>query len=488
MKDNNEQFENFIRDFDTIRMTNEEKNMIRDNLITFTNGYIPKRSPYYNKLLFFKKTFAISLIILLIISVSKPVSAKSLPGDLLYNVKIIHEEIESAMINKPEKKVDFEIKRTKTRIQEAVVLAKNNNLDKNKQKKLATDIKKHVKNISDGISDIKKDNPEKALALNSDLKTTLKVNSIALKKAVNDNIDESVGKEKINTNTSNKEYNDDTVENKEVEQNGDKGSDITTKEKDGNLNFDKNINHNNGIQSDTVKNEVKDENYTKDSSNLILDSISDDLEKTKIVSDKIEKEIISDEASIDITGYNEPDINADIEKNTEEINNETENDDIIDNKKDTEEINNETENDDIIDNKKDTEEIKIYNSQNNKNYINNTYIKTDEENIKNTEISESIQSEIISLENVLEAEKRLKFLLEELGKARDESELNRIKDLIEKKQLGKAYVEIQREVEKITEIKLLKELGIDDNIKTIDNPDMNTEINLQDANNIKEEI
>lgn len=178
---NNEQFDKFIRDFETIRMTTTEKNKIAQNLEAFAYSHVITPSPYLAYISYFKKSLAIALVAILFVSASKPASAKSLPGELLYPVKIIHERIVSASITEPEKKVVYEIKRTENRIQEAVHLANTNKLDSDTQKKIAVDIQKQVADVSEKIENVKQTNPESALSLNSDLKTTLKVNSEALK-------------------------------------------------------------------------------------------------------------------------------------------------------------------------------------------------------------------------------------------------------------------------------------------------------------------
>ena len=124
MNSNNEQFDKFIRDFNTIQMTAQEKNKMRKNLKLFVRkDTLLQKSPYFTYFSLFQKSLAFALVAILFVSASKPASSKALPGEILYSVKIIHEKIEAASIKKPENKVLFEIKQTEIRIQEAVQLA-----------------------------------------------------------------------------------------------------------------------------------------------------------------------------------------------------------------------------------------------------------------------------------------------------------------------------------------------------------------------------
>lgn len=457
MKNNNEQFENFIRDFEAIRMTNEEKNEIHENLDLFTRSYIPTPSPYMKHMLFFKKAMAVSLALLIAISISKPVSAKSLPGELLYNVKIIHEEIESSTIKEPEKKINFEIKRTETRIREAVVLAEEDKLDIKKQEKLAEDIKKHVRSISEKIDIIKEENPEKALTLNSNLKTTLKVNSKALEKVTEK---PEIEKEKTDDKKPEEEINElagETAE-EEVEAEDTKEDEIEIIETEE---INK-VTEDNSLEELATKEIEKDIDIKTKSNNsfadIILNSIEKDIEKTEIVNTDIENEIIAEEntnkddvfPNIDDSA-SEKSMQIDIIQ-TEEIvveDIEIENIEQIDSTELIEEVIVETEGSIILD-------INLLNGIPN---IDNTKIKILDSSI---EISEDLRLEITSLENVLEAEERLKILLIELSQERNTEKIDIVVNLVEEKKLGQAYIEIQKEIEFLEEMKLSIELDIEE--------------------------
>jgi hypothetical protein len=179
---NNSQFEKFIRDLNAIKMSDSQKNKMRNNLESFALNYKlkPVQSPYHMALMF-RRPFAIAFIILIAIGSTKPVSASALPGEILYPVKIMYEDIEAATKNTSEKKASFKIEQTETRIQEAIKLADNEKLSPEKQDQLALHIKTYTAEIANEIQEIKKENPHKALELTADLKTTLKSNSNALK-------------------------------------------------------------------------------------------------------------------------------------------------------------------------------------------------------------------------------------------------------------------------------------------------------------------
>ena len=164
-------------------MTLEEKNEMRDNLSSFAVSYTPIVSPYHHFTLMMKRSLAVAFIAILSVgSLSSLASGDALPGDTLYPVKIAHEEIKLATTVNTKKKISYEIRRTEKRIQEATELATHNGLDSNKQVEIAKNIKKQTDKVQEHIKEVTIDNPEDALALNAELKSTIKVHAAALKK------------------------------------------------------------------------------------------------------------------------------------------------------------------------------------------------------------------------------------------------------------------------------------------------------------------
>lgn len=477
MKNNNEQFENFIRDFDTIRMTQTEKNEIGKNLELFTRTYVPTPSPYYSYVSFFKKSLALALIAVLSFSASKPASAKALPGELLYNVKIIHEKIEAASIKTPEKKVTFEIKRTETRIREAVQLAETKKLDTPLQVKLAEDIKEHVQDIAEKIEEIKIENPEQALALNSELKTTLKVNSKALKEVTKKKRKKkSKKKNKVKVVETIKEEISDPIK-PEISEAQDEIDTASKKTDDTLINLTSTEetlkDESNILEIDVFSAKTAEEDLDliqniepeiESFADLILDSIEDDIEKTEVVSDNIEEEIIADEiiepeaAELDI----KPMIDIEIFE-PENTNTESETIDIASSMEIDPAVEIETPIAEV--NEGDIEIIEVSISEETKISV--------EENIRpDIEISSEVEIEIASLEHILIAEETLQILSDELSYKRDLQKIETIKNLIESKHLGQAFIAVQREITELSELKLqrnlISELGINVKIESVE--------------------
>ncbi len=537
MKNNNEQFENFIRDFDSIRMTTDEKNEMTHNLELFVRNYVPTPSPYYIYTSFFKKTLAFALIAVLFVAGSKPAAAKALPGEFLYNVKIFHEKIEAATITEPKKKVNFEIKLTEKRIREAVKLAETKKLDTGKQEKLAQDIKKHVNNISAEIKEIKTENPEQALALNSELKTTLKVNSQALKKVTrkkkhhkkakkeNNNLIQKPTKKITKKITNPVENNQDALEKDTINNTDILSADnskidsveyvatniddaLETPEKDPHQDetetlerteTETEVSEQVEIKIEISKDEITDTDIVTDSfAYVILDSIDTDIKKTEVADTLIKKEIIKDEidtpqeiktiseSPVDslatkdiqetITDIKTPDGNISL-KLPLENNKTSEENPILDENIFLEEKNSiEQKNAANID----AEIPKVKPLVQGEKSIEPTAQETSV-NQTSLEHTQDLKDDVISMERILTAEDTLKKLLQELGKIRSDEKTESIRILIENNQLGQAYIDIQKEIEILSELKLqhnlASELGINIEIEHPENPtaDISTE-------------
>ncbi len=93
-----EKLKQLTREVRNIQMTKEEYEATRAQLLRriHTKPRELKReerisSPYARKMiLIFQRSVVVVLILALSFNLSKPVAAKSLPGDLLYPIKIIH--------------------------------------------------------------------------------------------------------------------------------------------------------------------------------------------------------------------------------------------------------------------------------------------------------------------------------------------------------------------------------------------------------------
>jgi hypothetical protein len=181
---NNDNLDKFISELETIKMTSNEKNKIQNHLESFAKSYAPILSPYDYITLMLKRGAAVAFITLISLgSLSNFASNGALPGETLYPVKIAHEEIKLATTVDTKNKISYEIKRTEKRIQEATKLAIQNELDKGTQSIIAENIKKQADKVKEHIEIVKEKDPEEALILNSELKSTIKINKEALRKA-----------------------------------------------------------------------------------------------------------------------------------------------------------------------------------------------------------------------------------------------------------------------------------------------------------------
>ena len=468
MKNNNEKFEKFIRDFDTIRMTQDEKNKIRKNLEAFTDSYISVRSPYQIYSSLFQRGLAFAVIAVLLVSSTKPASAGSLPGEMMYPIKIIHEKIESASISKPEKKISFEIKRAEIRIQEAVKLADSEKLDSKKQEKLANDIKKNVADVSEKIKKIQETDPEMALTLNSDLKTTLKVNSQALKDITKKKTAEVVdNSEKINklegsVDTLIKTENlDSKILADVLDVNAQKiVSETETTQK---IYEEKNL----IIQSsEKIVEEIVDESFA----DFIINSIAEDIKKTEVETSSIEDTISQ---SKDIKSIVVEPVQL---KPVEILPKEANQVDILiadtqtipaiplEKSNPISEVAKTITN--LVNPSSPSLEIAVIPPE--KLLTENIAQQTEPAIIGTTpigeEIFENIKTEIVSLENILLAQEKLRNLYTELNIIRNIENAPKIKLLIEAKQFGQAYIQLQKEIGVLSEIKLTKSVEIKLNV------------------------
>lgn len=135
------------------KLTAEEKRQGFVALQSFMFANKPKdiKSPFYSKtfpIFFRQKTFAISFTILLIFVISTSIvfaSQNSLPGDVLYPVKLLNEGVESATALNTKSQAEVQVKHTITRLAEAEKLASIGNLSNN----LVTEIDKQFQTHAD---------------------------------------------------------------------------------------------------------------------------------------------------------------------------------------------------------------------------------------------------------------------------------------------------------------------------------------------------
>lgn len=252
-----------------VKMTEHEKDTMQRHLLAFTRSYEePVSSPYLSFIFSMHKAFSVALIAILFVgSLSKPASAGALPGEFLYPVKIIHEEIEAVTKQTPEKKVQHEIKRAERRVEEATKLSSKQKLDDEKQVVIAQNIQKHTNNAQEKIQELKKEDPEKALELNSQLKDSLKENAQKIKVAVD--VQEEQEEEEVVLATVL------VADEQEEEIESDANEEVS-----GDMEI---------MEASTLRVAVIEE--VKEEENILLSTLEDDIEETERVSQEVQMDI-----------------------------------------------------------------------------------------------------------------------------------------------------------------------------------------------------
>ena len=270
------------------------------------------KSPYAKKmLLVFQRSVVFVLIIAISFNLSKPVSAKSLPGDLLYPIKIIHEEIEVAKIHNPKKKAEYQIKRAEKRIEEVRKLKKNHKLDSEKEHAVVEKLKEHVEEVHKAVQEIKKEEPKSALEINNELASTLQESVKVLKEVTdtdtssNDNNDTATSPEVKEENgeeinlTEEKENNDKEIENEDASNSEQREissqGELETKEtKDDLINLVKNEESPRTDQEEPKEDssEIVEVNNSEDVKDSLLEEDEKDL--IKINTSSLEEENVND--------------------------------------------------------------------------------------------------------------------------------------------------------------------------------------------------
>jgi hypothetical protein len=293
---NNNNLEKFIEEIESIKMTQYEKNEMRQHLSTFAMNYKPNISPYASILLVSKKILASAFIAIISIgSLSQFASNDALPGDTLYPVKIAHEKIRLATTNGEARKINFEIKQTEKRIQEATQLAQEEKLDTEAQEEIAKVIKVLTQKVKDHIEDVKVNNPESALILNSELKSTIKANSEVLRKVTTQKTRrrrEIAPIEKISEINKVEEIN--TENEQELNLDIPDLDEINSLENEYNNILDEEIRLNENIE-DVISDNEEYEEVEISLAESLLDSLDEEIYQIEAIEDAVEKQITEGE-------------------------------------------------------------------------------------------------------------------------------------------------------------------------------------------------
>ncbi|HEY4508995.1 MAG TPA: DUF5667 domain-containing protein [Candidatus Paceibacterota bacterium] len=174
-------------------LTEEEKtegllvleNFIKTNPIEYVetknrpikSPYLSK-SPYFNMFFMRQKMFVSAGIAVLFIFITGGTvfaANSSLPGDILYPVKIhLNEKVESLVAVGAKAQTEVKIKHTIERLKEAEELSDQNKLDENNAPEIEKNFSTRTKEVSQDVAKIKDSGDEKsAIELNAGLKQFL---------------------------------------------------------------------------------------------------------------------------------------------------------------------------------------------------------------------------------------------------------------------------------------------------------------------------
>ncbi len=144
-----------------IRMTSHEKERILKNV---TSSPVSLPRPILSWAIFqYKIFYPVTACLILIFGGIGVVSASSntLPGDLLYPVKVhIAEPLHAAFLFKTEAKAEFQTNLATKRLVEAETLSDNGKLDTNKEKELNDLLNKHTEAFHSELNNLKANNSQ----------------------------------------------------------------------------------------------------------------------------------------------------------------------------------------------------------------------------------------------------------------------------------------------------------------------------------------
>ena len=157
---NKQDFKNFIKRVQEIRLSENEKSLLRSKISEFISfnpirGKIqaPGEKNYLS--IFEVRHFAKATALLLIIAVVAGGSgvsyaaSNSLPGEKLYNVKVnVNEKIEEGLAFGAEAKMVVQSKNVERRLEETQILVKNNKLNEDTKKIVEDKLDEHIENLT----------------------------------------------------------------------------------------------------------------------------------------------------------------------------------------------------------------------------------------------------------------------------------------------------------------------------------------------------
>ena len=141
-------------DFNQIKLNREEKEAIKSNILSVVRVAVPPRH------IFVLRPMMIGFSLLVFLAISFGIGAaaeKTLPGDLLYPVKIgINEKMRSVLAFSEESKAEVETELSEQRLSEAETLASRNKLDEKTRAKIEENFTKHADKARSRIENLQK--------------------------------------------------------------------------------------------------------------------------------------------------------------------------------------------------------------------------------------------------------------------------------------------------------------------------------------------
>jgi hypothetical protein len=184
----------FIESVKNIKLSDDEKNTGKQTLLNFisnnpvrpglehrlqeqSRAYAGGWSSIFLTKLNFASAMSIFLILSVLVSGGLAVGAeKSLPGDILYPIKVgINEEVQGWLAVSEESKTDWEIKRAERRLEEAEELAENGTLDAEVSEKIEANFEANAERVRQRIEKFHdKENFKAAASVSLNFETALK--------------------------------------------------------------------------------------------------------------------------------------------------------------------------------------------------------------------------------------------------------------------------------------------------------------------------
>jgi hypothetical protein len=177
----------FFKELKNVKMTRDEKSRIRHTLVTLTKSRMsdyrqPTKSPFATPVKSWGLAHnfrAVGAAVLILILASTGVSfaaEKTLPGDLLYPVKVnVTEEVRGALITSSDAKMDWEKERVVRRVVETEILLKNDNLTPKRKIQAEAAIKTQMATFATAAAETSEKNPNAVIAATAELEPALKV-------------------------------------------------------------------------------------------------------------------------------------------------------------------------------------------------------------------------------------------------------------------------------------------------------------------------